>query len=391
MNKSSFYQLPMSAKGKPVLSDPSPTQSLPATAADRAKVVLQDAIEANWPAGTQLPPLKDLAVEMGLGHRTLLAAVAKLREEGWVQSAPRRGTWVCDPANRNTAGNTTVSTAIARGVEGMTASILVAHPATDGFALSIANTIRQELVHAGMKVQIRLEPQAEDLEINDLSRHGGDAVCIVNPSANPYIRFAASQTLLAISTAPEIRIQASGGFDFITIDQVQGAAIAGEHLRKIGCKAVAYLGVGREGQTVHKFDVISTARLNGLEQGLGEAIEPQWQLVCKHYDYDSAALMVRNYLQMAKRPDGIFAASDELAVGFVIGAAAHGLTAGRDYQIIGFDGQPAGQKIASGPLTTIDVHPHELGVAGAAMLLERLAKKTVPQPSYSHGWLASFR
>lgn len=311
---------------------------------------------------------------MGTGHRSMLRAIDELRREGWVQSSPRRGTVVCDPGGRHHAQSASVQS----GVVGKVASILVTQPVVDGFAVSIAQPLQRKLSEAGICAQIVTVSLAHTCEVIDLSTYGGDAVCVINPSSRPWLRFAPTQVLLAISTVPELKVQAAGGFDIVSVDHVQGAAIAGWRLREIGCRSIGYLGLGTRGQDGPTFDAISTARLRGLEQGLGEPVAMPWQMACRFYDYDSAAAMVREFLQMSPKPDGIFAASDELAIGFVVGAAAHGLIAGRDYQIIGFDGQPAGSRIACGPLSTIDVHPQKLGEAGARLLIERLLQPEIP-------------
>jgi len=337
------------------------------------KQQLKKYFASQWPPGTRLPPLKKLATQLGAGHRSLLRAIDELRDEGWAQSAPRRGTTVCDPAKMRRR-----PTAVPYGVAGKTAAILVTQPVADGFALSIAQPLQEGLAQAGMSARIELVKFAHELTVNDVSSHGGDAVCVINPSSHAWIQFASTQALLVISTSPENKVQASGGFDIVSVDHTQGATIAGWRLREIGCRRIGYLGRGSVTEGVTQFDAISAARLHGLEQGLGEPVRTDWQMTCRYYDYDSAAAAVRDYLKLSPRPDGIFAASDEIAIGFVAGAAAHGLTAGKDYQIIGFDGQPAGDRIVCGPLSTIDVQPQRLGSAGARMLIERLSNPDTP-------------
>lgn len=337
----------------------------------KAKYSIKKRIESQWPPGTRLPPLRDLAAQLGTGHRSLLRAISELREEGWVESVPRRGTTVCDPSERKPVASSSA-------VVGKTASILVTEPVMDGFAMRIAKPLQETLLQADVNATIEFVPQNHDRDVADHAERGGDAVCVINPSSRVWQKFAPTQVMLAISTAPEVRVRAAGGFDVVSVDHVQGAAIAGWRLREIGCQRVAYLGLGESADGRATFDAISTARLRGLEQGLGHTVPESLRLACRYYDYDSAAATLPAYLQLKDRPDGIFAASDELAIGFIAGATAHGLTAGKDYHIIGFDGQPAGDRIASGPLSTIDVHPQQLGVSGARLLIERLAQPDRP-------------
>ncbi|MCW5861305.1 MAG: substrate-binding domain-containing protein, partial [Caldilineales bacterium] len=67
------------------------------------------------------------------------------------------------------------------------------------------------------------------------------------------------------------------------------------------------------------------------------------------------------------RPDAVFAASDDLAIGFLAAAAAHGLRPAEDYHLIGFDGQD----LAGNTLTTIKVPAMDMGRRAAQLLIER--------------------
>jgi len=46
-----------------------------------------------WSPGDQLPSVPDLAAELGVGHGTLRAVLAKLADEGLVTVLPRYGTF----------------------------------------------------------------------------------------------------------------------------------------------------------------------------------------------------------------------------------------------------------------------------------------------------------
>ena len=67
---------------------------------------------------------------------------------------------------------------------------------------------------------------------------------------------------------------------------------------------------------------------------------------------------------------GIFAASDDLAMGLAHAAVAYGLKIGDDIKLVGFDGQQP--RYPEDPvLTTVVVPLEEMGRAAARMALER--------------------
>jgi DNA-binding LacI/PurR family transcriptional regulator len=119
-------------------------------------------------------------------------------------------------------------------------------------------------------------------------------------------------------------------------------------------------------------------RLRAFEHGFGLPVPPGHVLLTRSYGESWGARLVARYAALNPRPEAVFAASDELAVGFVKGALALGLEPLRDYQIIGFDGQERGRQLHEGPLTTIQVPAAEMGRRGAELLADRLLNPDQP-------------
>src|SRR5690606_32810273 len=150
----------------------------------------------------------------------------------------------------------------------------------------------------------------------------------------------------------DYQIERAGGYDIIGVDSVQGAFLAGRYLRELGAESLGYLGVG---EPAAGYDTTSGTRLRGLLQGFGD---PPSALYCWHatqYIIEAGARLAAEYWRAERRPDALFAASDELATGFIFGMLGHGQLPGRDYQIMGFDGQMRGRGLQCGPLTTVEV------------------------------------
>jgi LacI family transcriptional regulator len=69
----------------------------------------------------------------------------------------------------------------------------------------------------------------------------------------------------------------------------------------------------------------------------------------------------------------IFTVSDDIAFGFINGALSHNLRPGRDYQIIGMDGQQMGKELGIGTLTTVAAPIAEMGKMAAKLLVDRFS------------------
>jgi len=55
-----------------------------------------------YPAGRQLPTVRELAAELGVHFNTVSRAYQQLEEQGWTSSQPGRGTFVLPQDNRRT-------------------------------------------------------------------------------------------------------------------------------------------------------------------------------------------------------------------------------------------------------------------------------------------------
>jgi LacI family transcriptional regulator len=86
---------------------------------------------------------------------------------------------------------------------------------------------------------------------------------------------------------------------------------------------------------------------------------------------------LRRYLELPDRPKAVFAAADDIAMGFLAAAASHGLEPGRDFTLIGFDGLEQTSDSTGRTLTTIDVPLEEMGSRAGQLLIERLANPSM--------------
>ena len=59
-----------------------------------AEMIREAITDGRLPIGTQLPPVRQLAKDLGIGFTTAVAAYNRLREDHWINSHVGRGTFV---------------------------------------------------------------------------------------------------------------------------------------------------------------------------------------------------------------------------------------------------------------------------------------------------------
>jgi DNA-binding LacI/PurR family transcriptional regulator len=340
----------------------------------QARKNLLERVRNDWPSGTRLPPIQQLAKDLRIGFNSTHRAVQQLVEEGVLSSRPRIGTFVADRSRGMLAmekGRTENRTrSRPQGhlpLAGKTVRCYFEGPSTDSFVLQGVNAFESHLAEHGC---VLLRRHLDNMQSDCGDTAGLDGVAIFNANSSSLIHVDPRLVVVAVNTGAVTPLDRTGRFDIVTVDQNQSAYLAGRHLRESGCKSVCVIG-RRSADHPSRFDGISSARLGGFERGWKTVISPSNLLPVHAYTICGGASAVEPYLQMNPRPEGIFAASDDLAVGFVAAASSHGLLPGRDYDIIGFDRQGIGQGLPNGVLTTVEVPIEQMGKQAAFFLADR--------------------
>ncbi|KQN07050.1 LacI family transcriptional regulator [Sphingobium sp. Leaf26] len=127
-------------------------------------------------------------------------------------------------------------------------------------------------------------------------------------------------------------------------DNIAGGRLAAQHLADRGRRRLAFFGdVG-----VPEFAARHAGFLAGLPPELHDAVT----LVSSPVTPEASEATARDWFGAGNRPDGIFAASDVVAMSLIAAAEQQGLRVPRDLSIIGFDDIPLA-RLARPPLTTI--------------------------------------
>jgi DNA-binding LacI/PurR family transcriptional regulator len=154
---------------------------------------------------------------------------------------------------------------------------------------------------------------------------------------------------------------------YVDVDSVAGAGLAVDHLAARGCRAVATIAGPQDmpaGQD----------RLAGYRAALRRHGLPARSGLIAYGNFDrlSGARAAEALLARGEAFDGLFVASDLMALGALAVLAERGLRVPADVAVVGFDDSVAAQE-ARPPLTTIRQPVEEMGRALTLTLLERIA------------------
>lgn len=351
-----------------------------------------------WPAGGRLPSVRDLSGQLGVAPGTAHRAVKDMIADGILVARPRLGVFVTErytdaqlremfSADREQAP-VHVSDIAGKHVE------LRAHFDSrgrhgDAFVAAMIHTFADEIVRQGAYAHTRphrtpqeaaaFESGATTSRVIDARNSQADAIVVFNPNSKDQILCNSSQLLTVVCTHAMVHVARTWGYDVVSVDHHLGGEIAGQALRQAGGRRACFVGVRAAGsqQDQHEFHLTSAMRLEGFRAGWADA-GPVELIRATHYGMKAGRTALETWRKLAPRPDVVFAASDELAVGFVTAAAEHRLKPGRDFQIIGFDGQQSARDCAGGAITTIEVPVRQMGVRGAQLLADRFDHRDQP-------------
>jgi DNA-binding LacI/PurR family transcriptional regulator len=168
----------------------------------------------------------------------------------------------------------------------------------------------------------------------------------------------------------------------LSVDDVEVARQATEHLIALGHREIAHIGASPE------FDIdfhVPTHRRQGFEHALADAgIPPRPDL------FEPADFTIEGGFRAAMRllerasPTAVFAASDEMAIGALLAARELGRRVPDDLSILGIDGHELGGFFR---LTTVDQFPRGQGARAAEAILAVLNGQDAATRAIEHGSL----
>ncbi len=173
-----------------------------------------------------------------------------------------------------------------------------------------------------------------------------------------------------------VRNLGSGTYDFAGSDSEEGVFLATNHLLSSGHKQVGFLG-GQKG-------TVFTQRMSGYKKALLENdMQYSDDLVFNANPSREGGYQAMKAL-LAQKPNlkAAVCYNDVVAFGALSALGEKGIRAGADFALMGFD-NILDTAHSNPPLSTVDIHPSELGEQAASILLQRIKDPGAKRLVYS--------
>ncbi|MBN1675786.1 MAG: substrate-binding domain-containing protein [Kiritimatiellae bacterium] len=314
-----------------------------------------------WKAGDFIPAAVDLRRQYGVSHRAAATVLRRLQREGWIGRRPGFGTFIQEfhPGARPPNYRFRIGLLLDKPApqEPLVPDLLARieeHLGSLPCSVACCELWKSEVSLPEVDCCLWLQPQA------------GRAP--VDIGAAPVV-YAGTEIPLSVTRA--------ASYDAVTADSLQGGFLAGQRLRQAGCPTATYVGVRRTTTPITNADITTPLRRAGFEAGWGEPVPEERQILMPAYRMPCGVDAAAQWLATRPPNDAVFCCSDDLAIGFAHGTRAHGVHAGRDYSLVGFDGQ-WNARHAEPPITTVRVPIEEMAAVAARMAVERAELPTRP-------------
>ncbi|MDX1637418.1 MAG: LacI family DNA-binding transcriptional regulator [Balneolaceae bacterium] len=167
------------------------------------------------------------------------------------------------------------------------------------------------------------------------------------------------------------RVSESLDVNAVVSDDYRGSCTAVSHLIEQGCRSIVHFA-GEQHMNIYR------NRLTGFRDALQDhGLTPDDSLIFEEdliqpmeQVLDVGRQFARTILEMPKRPDGIFSASDFAALGAMQVLKEHGIKIPDDIAVVGYSNDVSGSFIEPG-LSTVDQHTKRMGNLAARLFLEQ--------------------
>jgi LacI family transcriptional regulator len=159
----------------------------------------------------------------------------------------------------------------------------------------------------------------------------------------------------------------------VFIDNKKAAYEVTKHLLEQGCKRIAHI-------TANSGLHVYADRYEGYKKALTEAgMTVKDKYVIKgDLGMEAGTATAHAILKMKQRPDAIFVANDNCAVGCIKALKQHGIRVPTDIAVAGFNNDPISIVIEPN-LTTVDYQGHHMGEVAVTHLIDKLKGRTATE------------
>lgn len=151
-------------------------------------------------------------------------------------------------------------------------------------------------------------------------------------------------------------------------DNIQGARLAVSELYGCGRRRIGFINAAMSSSTHNQ-------RFDGYRQALqelGMTFQEDWHMQVDQVAYDEAYSVMSTFLKSGRQIDGLFCATDWLAIGAIDAIRHNGLNVPEDISVIGFDDISIA-RYRNMPLTTIHQDITQLGTDAIGILMTLIA------------------
>jgi DNA-binding LacI/PurR family transcriptional regulator len=167
------------------------------------------------------------------------------------------------------------------------------------------------------------------------------------------------------------------GISSLSIDDVETARLATEHLISLGHQRIMHVGGDQNEQMDFR---VHSQRYAGFSQALAHAritVDDDFRIADFSIE-GGFAIGLAVLGNPRTRPTAIFAGCDEIAIGIMVAARQLGINVPNELSIIGIDGHPLAEMFG---LTTLVQQPGAQGARAVALLLSQLDHAEVAPPN----------
>jgi LacI family transcriptional regulator len=318
-------------------------------------------------ADERLPPVRDLARQLGVNVNTVRSAYAKLEADGLVRTRHGVGTVVLAArVERQPAG------ALPLGVN--TVAVLIG--GLDPFYLSLLRGIEDVAAEQGMLVLIadtHDSPTVAEAMIRRLIPRGVDGIIAVSVGGLPNGERRERETFGG--TPPIVYVdQPDRTGRVLLFDGRRAGYLATRHLGEHGHDRVGIVTAPLSWPNVNE---VYDGYVEALEDA-GRRFSPDLVSEVDEFTVDAGRIGLARLLEVPDPPSAVFAAGETLALGVLQEARSRRMDLPGDLAIAGYTDSPAAALVEP-PLTMVSVPEREIGCQAMRALADLIAGKK-PRP-----------
>ena len=329
----------------------------------------EDILSGRYSPGQKLPSETALLEQFETSRITVVRALRELQHKGLVQRRAGSGTYVADITARKT--NLLFGSLIPDLEDAE-----IFGPICQGIAEYL-----QSRKHALLWGNIAPGPKEKETQTLELCRQfiiqkvPGVFFAPLDLTATNHQTNQAVVSLLEKAGIPIVLLDRSflpyperSPHDLVSIDHRYAGYLATNHLLKLGCRRIAFVASRHASQTTE-------SRVAGYRDALFRADLPFESSLLQALGSDDAHEIAQ--LMERQKPDAIVCVSDRTAGHVMQSLIGLNYQIPQDVRIVGFDDVQYANLLPV-PLTTIHQPCHDIGVAAAGAMLERLSAPNIP-------------